>query len=87
MVQFLYQIKLFILKRLDSSKSLKMDLLKHSEKRKVAIDNIVQADTLVRALYEAAVIRNDGFILTHEEVITLLKMTTAAIRKAEDCFY
>ena len=64
-----------------------MDILKRIEKRKEAIDYIIQADTLISTLYQAAVIRDDGFILTHDEVITLLKMTTTAMRRAEDCFY
>lgn len=51
------------------------------------LTNIIEVDALITTLYQAASVKDDGFILMHEDVRILLKIVSQKIQLIEDYFY
>lgn len=55
--------------------------------KKEILTNIIEVDALITTLYQAASVKDDGFILMHEDVRILLKIVSQKIQLIEDYFY
>jgi hypothetical protein len=51
------------------------------------LTNIIEVDALITTLYQTASVKDDGFILMHEDVRILLKIVSQKIQLIEDYFY